>query len=109
MELLVLSWLVLQATNSPFQLGLVLVFNNLPRPFFSLFTGWIADRFSRHLMLIAAQVSNMLTAGSLLALIILDVIQPWHVFLVVFINKYFTFNFLTNFIYNALPIFNSVL
>ena len=85
MELLVLSWLVLQATNSPFQLGLVLVFNNLPRPFFSLFTGWIADRFSRHLMLIAAQVSNMLTAGSLLALIILDVIQPWHVFLVVFI------------------------
>ena len=85
MELLVLSWLVLQATNSPFQLGLVLVFNNLPRPFFSLFTGWIADRFSRHLMLIAAQASNVLTVGALLALIILDVIQPWHVFLAVFV------------------------
>ena len=44
MELLVLSWLILQATQSPFQLGLVLVFNNLPRPALSLFTGFIADR-----------------------------------------------------------------
>ena len=85
MEMLVLSWLVLQATDSAFQLGLVLVFNNLPRPLFSLFTGWIADRFSRHLMLIAAQTTNALTAGALLALIILGVIQPWHIFLAVFV------------------------
>ena len=76
MELLVLSWLVLQATESPFQLGLVLVFNNLPRPFFSLFTGWIADRASRHLMLIASQTSNVLTAVALLTLIILGAIEP---------------------------------
>ena len=39
MEMLVLSWLVLQTTDSAFQLGLVLVFNNVPRPMFSLFTG----------------------------------------------------------------------
>ena len=85
MELLVLSWLVLQATDSAFQLGLVLVFNNLPRPLLSLFTGWVADRFSRHLMLIVAQISNVLTAAALLALILLDVVQPWHVFLVAFV------------------------
>ena len=84
MELLVLSWLVLQATDSPFQLGLVLVFNNVPRPLFSLFAGWIADRFSRHLMLIVAQTSNALIAGVLLALIVLGLIQPWHVFLAAF-------------------------
>ena len=85
MELLVLSWLVLQATDSAFQLGLVLVFNNVPRPLFSLFTGWVADRFSRHLMLIIAQTTNALTAGVLLALIILGVIEPWHVFLAAFV------------------------
>lgn len=85
MELLVLSWLVLQATDSAFQLGLVLVFNNVPRPLFSLFTGWIADRFSRHLMLIAAQATNALTAGVLLALILLEVVEPWHVFLAAFV------------------------
>ena len=32
MELLVLSWLLLQLTDSYFQLGLVFAFNNLPRP-----------------------------------------------------------------------------
>ena len=85
MELLVLSWMVLQATESPFQLGLVLVFNNLPRPLFSLFTGWIADRASRHLMLIVSQTSNVLTAVALLTLIILGLIEPWHVFVVAFI------------------------
>ena len=55
MELLVLSWLILQATQSPFQLGLVLVFNNLPRPALSLFTGFIADRFDRWRILMASQ------------------------------------------------------
>ena len=85
MELLVLSWLVLQTTDSAFQLGLVLVFNNVPRPLFSLFTGWLADRFSRLLMLIVAQTTNVLTAGVLLALIILDVILPWDVFLASFV------------------------
>ena len=40
-ELLVLSWLVLQVTDSYFQLGLVLVFNNVPRPLISLFSGLI--------------------------------------------------------------------
>ena len=85
MEMLVLSWLVLQATDSPFQLGLVLVFNNVPRPFFSLFTGFIADRFSRHRILAVAQTMNVLTAASLLYLIISGLVQPWHVFLVAFV------------------------
>lgn len=84
MELMVLSWLVLQATDSPFQLGLVLVFNNVPRPFLSLFTGFVAERVSRHLILIVAQSVNVLAAGALLFLIAADLIEPWHVFVAVF-------------------------
>jgi MFS family permease len=84
MELMVLSWLVLQATDSPFQLGLVLVFNNVPRPFLSLFTGFVAERISRHLILIVAQLVNVLAAGGLLFLIAADLIEPWHVFVAVF-------------------------
>ena len=84
MELMVLSWLVLQATDSPFQLGLVLVFNNVPRPFLSMFTGFVAERFSRHLLLIAAQSVNILAASALLFLIVADLIEPWHVFIAVF-------------------------
>ena len=81
---MVLSWLVLQATDSPFQLGLVLVFNNVPRPFFSLFTGFVAERVSRHLILIVAQAVNVLAASALLFLIAADLIEPWHVFVIVF-------------------------
>ena len=84
MELFVLSWLVLQITDSAFQLGLVLVFNHLSWPFFSLFTGFLADRLNRRWMLILAETINLVSSTALLALILLDLIQPWHVFLLAF-------------------------
>ena len=86
MELLVLSWLILQATQSPLQLGLVLVFNNLPRPALSLFTGFIADRFNRWRILMVSQVINTLVAAALLVLIFTDAIQAWHVYSAVFLQ-----------------------
>ena len=86
MELLVLSWLILQATQSPFQLGLVLVFNNLPRPFLSLFTGLIADRFNRWRILAAGQLINTGIAVTLLALLATDAIAAWHVYAAVFMQ-----------------------
>ena len=86
MELLVLSWLILQATQSPLQLGLVLVFNNLPRPFLSLFTGLIADRFNRYRILLASQLLNTAIAAGLLGLIVADAIAAWHVFVAVFMQ-----------------------
>ena len=86
MELLVLGWMVLQDTDDPFQLGLILVFNSLPRPIFSLFTGFIADRFSRLRILIISQAINVLAATGLLTLIALGLVQPWHAFLLAFIT-----------------------
>ena len=72
MELLVLSWLILQLTDSYFQLGLVLAFNNLSRPMISLYTGYIADRFPRGRVLIIGQALNVLTTATLLAVIAYD-------------------------------------
>ena len=88
MELLVLSWLILQLTDSYFQLGLVLAFNNLSRPMVSLFTGYIADRFPRGRVLIIGQTLNVLTTATLLAVIAydFDLIKSWHVFAAVFIQ-----------------------
>jgi MFS family permease len=88
MELLVLSWLILQSTDSYFQLGLVLAFNNLSRPMISMFTGYIADRFPRGRVLIVGQALNVLTTATLLAVIAYDfeLIESWHVFLAVFIQ-----------------------
>ncbi|MDA1127617.1 MAG: MFS transporter [Chloroflexi bacterium] len=88
MELLVLSWLILQATDSYFQLGLILAFNNLARPLVSMFTGYIADRFPRGKVLLAGQAINVLTTATLLAVIVydFDLVQSWLVFTAVFIQ-----------------------
>jgi len=88
MELLVLSWLILQLTDSYFQLGLVFAFNNLPRPMISMYTGYIADRFPRAKILMAGQVINVLTAVVLLSVMAydFDIIKPWHVFGAVFVQ-----------------------
>ena len=82
LELLVLSWFVLLETGSPFQLGLVVVFLNSPRPLLSPFTGLIADRFSRHRILLVSQILNALVATGILLLFATDLMQPWHVFVV---------------------------
>ena len=44
MELLVLGYLILRLTDSAFQVGLIAVFLNIPRPVLALFAGLLADR-----------------------------------------------------------------
>ena len=87
-EMLALSWLILQLTDSYFQLALVLVFNNLPRPVLSLFTGLIADRFDRRLILGIAQGVNTAAAAAILGVMLWDFefIRPWHIYLVIFLQ-----------------------
>ena len=88
MELLILSWLILQATDSYFLLGLVLVFNNLPRPLISLFSGVIADRFSRHRIIFISQVVNALTSGAMLFMVAfhMESLSEWMVFAAIFMQ-----------------------
>ncbi len=86
LEQLVLSWFVLVATDSPFQLGLVLVFMNVPRPFLAPFSGIIAERVNRHHILLAAQGVNALVALAILLLSVVWVVQPWHIFLAIFLQ-----------------------
>ena len=86
LEQFVLSWYVLVATDSPFQLGLVLVFMNAPRPFLAPFSGIIAERVNRHHILLAAQGVNGLVALAILLLSVVGVVQPWHIFLAIFLQ-----------------------
>ena len=85
-ELLVVSWFILQTPDSLFSLALILVFLHLPRPFFSLFSGIIADRFNRRRVMLASQSLTTLTATCLMALIASDLIQPWHIFAGMFVQ-----------------------
>ncbi len=85
-ELLVLSIFILEVTNSPLQLALVWVFQNLPRPLVSPLSGVIADRFSRHRILVVAQSLNASIATSVLLLLVSGLVQPWHIFAAAFLQ-----------------------
>ncbi len=83
MELIVLGYLILELTDSAFQVGLISVFLNGPRPPLALVAGMLADRLDRWRILATIHTIYLLLASCLLALLILDLVEPWHVFLVV--------------------------
>ena len=80
MELLVTSVLVYSLTDSALMLGLVLAFENLPRPIFSPFTGVIADRFDRKKIWVIALAIKFAGGVALFVLLWSGQIAPWHVF-----------------------------
>ncbi|HIC54835.1 MAG TPA: MFS transporter [Gemmatimonadetes bacterium] len=86
MELLVLFLLLREITGSYFQLGLLAVFLNTPRPFLSLFSGVIADRLDRRLIMVAAHWCYFGIAVVILVLLIANALESWHVFIVVFLQ-----------------------
>jgi MFS family permease len=86
MELLVLGYLILGLTNSPFQVGLIAVFLNLPRPILALFAGLLADRVDRRRILIGTHAIYFGLATTIMLLLFSGTIQPWHVFVLVFIQ-----------------------
>ena len=86
MELLVLGYLVLRLTDSPFQVGLIAVFLNLPRPFFSLFAGLVADRLDRRRILFGVHVTYFVISTVLLVLLLMDAVEPWHIFLAILLQ-----------------------
>ena len=81
MDLLVLGWLVLELTNSPFLVSLIGAFRFLPLGIVGIVFGSLGDRLPKKRMLVAAQVVNTLATVSLTALLLLDVVQVWHIFL----------------------------
>ena len=87
-EILVLSLLILDITDSPAQLMLLWVFNNLPRPFVSALAGYIADRFPRQRVMLLMQAVNVLSVAGLFALMLegLDLVQPWHLYAMAFVQ-----------------------
>ena len=86
MELLVLGYLIYHLTDSAFQVGLISAFLNGPRPPLSLVAGMLADRLDRWRILTSIHTFYLLLASSLLALLLLDLIHPWFVFLAILLQ-----------------------
>jgi len=74
------SWLVYRLTGSSALLGMVGFAGQIPVFLFSPIGGLIADRHSRHRIVIATQTSAMILACILAALTLTGRVQVWHIF-----------------------------
>lgn len=75
------SWLVYRLTGSSVLLGLVGFAGQIPVFLVSPAGGIVADRFSRHRVVIGTQTASMVLAFALSFLTITRTIQIWHIFL----------------------------
>jgi MFS family permease len=83
MQSLAQSYLVYEVLNaSPFQLGLVNVFQFAPVLVLGIPAGVIADRFPKRRILIVTQSLFSLLAAALTVLVLLDHVQLWQVYAV---------------------------
>ena len=82
--LVALPWLVLQLTGSSVALGTALMLAAIPRAVLMLMGGAISDRVSpQRVMILTASVRSLLVAA-IAALIWVDAIQLWYVYLLAF-------------------------
>ena len=75
------SWLILQLTGNPFDLGLVTVAQFGPVLALGLFGGLIADGLPKRRTLYVTQTVAMVVSFLLFALAATNTVQVWHVFL----------------------------
>ncbi len=81
MDTVAMSLLVLQQTDSPFQVALLFVLRWIPMFAFAVFSGVIADRANRWLVIASSRAATVLVTAIILFLILVDLIQTWHLLL----------------------------
>ncbi len=79
MESAVLGWFVLSLTDSPFLVGSIAA-ARMALNFLALFTGAIADRLPRNLLLLSVEFVMGIMGILMLALILTDLLEVWHIF-----------------------------
>ena len=80
------GWLVLVLTDSPFMVTAVQGVLMLPMALLTPFGGVVADRLNRKMVLITSDAANLLILLGLTLLLLLDIVQVWHVFVLAFLN-----------------------
>src|SRR5579862_4648563 len=74
------AWLVYRITGSSVLLGAIGFSTQIPIFLMSPAGGIVADRYSRHRVVIATQTASMLLAFALAALTLTNKVQIWHIF-----------------------------
>jgi MFS family permease len=79
------SWLVLQLTGDPFDLGVVAAVQFLPVLVLGLFGGVIADALPKRRTLIATQGFASVLSFVMFGLVVTNTVEVWHVLVVAFL------------------------
>ena len=77
-EVVVLGWLTLELTNSPFLVGVAMGMRMLPLFFVGIFAGALADRVPRHQLLMVTGAGQAVTAATLGTLALLGIVRLEH-------------------------------
>jgi MFS family permease len=77
-EVVVLGWLTLELTNSPFMVGAVMGMRALPLFFVGVPAGALADQFSRHRLLILTSVGQAITTATIGTFALLGAVSVAH-------------------------------
>ena len=85
-SMIALPWLILQITDDPQALGLVLALAGLPRAVFILLGGAITDRFSPRKILVLCDWINFVLSGLIAALVFSGSMQVWMVYVFSFVT-----------------------
>ena len=84
MDVVVMGLLVLELTDSAFQVALLFVFRWVPMLAFALISGMVADRANRWASMMVSRMVAVTTTGAVLVLVLADAVEPWHVFIASF-------------------------
>lgn len=86
MDLAVLSWLVLELTNSASQVALVGIGRMAPMFLLGMVTGSLADRYPKKQMMMASHALGVAASAVLTVIIFAGLIQPWHTVVYMFLT-----------------------
>jgi len=84
MDTVVMGLLVLDLTDSPFQVALLFVFRWVPMLAFALMSGMVADRANRWAVMMVARSVAVAATAVILALVLIGAVEPWHLFIASF-------------------------
>ena len=86
MEQIARPVLILQLTDSALQVGLAVAVRMAPQLLLGLIAGVVADRLDRKRIMLVAQAVTVSTHFILAALVLTDVVEVWHVYVLAFIT-----------------------
>ena len=79
----VLSWFVLNITDSPFKVGLVGFCGMAPNLLLGVFGGYLADKLDRKKLLSVTQILNLLAAMTITFLLVVGIAEYWHAYVAI--------------------------